>query len=349
MSAKALVLEEKGRLSLREIALDDRLGADDVRIAIRTVGICGSDIHYYTHGRIGPFVVEQPMVLGHEASGEVIEVGANVRHLEVGDRVCMEPGIPDPQSRASRLGIYNVDPRVTFWATPPIHGCLTPEVVHPAAFTYRLPDAVSHAEGAMVEPFAVGVQASVKAGIKPGDLCVVTGAGTIGLMVALAALASGAGQVVISDVVDEKLELASGYPGLIPVNVARESLRDRLSLLCGDDWGADAVFEASGSPRVYDDAIACVRPGGALVLVGMPVEPVRFDVVAAQAKEIRIETVFRYANVYDRAIALIASGKVDLKALIGETYPFDRAIEAFERAAEGRPGDIKLQIELPRA
>ncbi|WP_027349736.1 NAD(P)-dependent alcohol dehydrogenase [Halotalea alkalilenta] len=349
MNAKALVLEEKGRLSLREIALDDRLGADDVRIAVRTVGICGSDVHYYTHGRIGPFVVEQPMVLGHEASGEVIEVGANVRHLEVGDRVCMEPGIPDPQSRASRLGIYNVDPRVTFWATPPIHGCLTPEVVHPAAFTYRLPDSVSHAEGAMVEPFAVGVQAAVKAGIKPGDLCVVTGAGTIGLMVALAALASGAGQVVISDVVDEKLELAAGYPGLVPVNISRESLRDRLSLLCGDDWGADAVFEASGSPRVYDDAIACVRPGGALVLVGMPVEPVRFDVVAAQAKEIRIETVFRYANVYDRAIALIASGKVDLKALIRETYPFDRAIEAFERAAEGRPADIKLQIELPRA
>lgn len=348
MNSKALVLEEKGRLSLREISLDNQLSPDDVRIAIRTVGICGSDVHYYTHGKIGPFVVDQPMVLGHEASGDVIEVGSNVHHLKVGDRVCMEPGIPNTQSRASRLGIYNVDPKVTFWATPPIHGCLTPEVVHPAAFTFRLPDAVSYAEGAMVEPFAVGVQASVKAGIKPGDLCVVTGAGTIGLMVALAALASGAAQVVISDVVDEKLEIASGYPGLIPVNVSRESLSDRLSILCGDEWGADAVFEASGSAKVYDDAISCVRPGGVLVLVGMPVEPVRFDVVMAQAKEIRIETVFRYANVYDRAIELIASGKVNLKPLIKETFSFERSIEAFERAAEGRPADIKLQIELPQ-
>jgi len=139
----SLVLERKGELSLRDIALDQTLTPTDVRIAVRTVGVCGSDVHYYTHGKIGPFVVTEPMVLGHEASGVVIEVGAQVSHLKVGDRVCMEPGIPDPTSRASKLGIYNVDPAVRFWATPPIHGCLTPEVVHPAAFTYLLPDNVS--------------------------------------------------------------------------------------------------------------------------------------------------------------------------------------------------------------
>ena len=100
------------------------------------------------------------MVLGHEASGTVVEVGSEVGHLKPGDRVCMEPGIPDPTSRAAKLGIYNVDPAVVFWATPPVHGCLTPEVVHPAAFTYKLPDSVSFAEGAMVEPFAVGLQAA---------------------------------------------------------------------------------------------------------------------------------------------------------------------------------------------
>ena len=130
MKAKALVLEKKRQLSLREIELEDELGPTDVRIRVHTVGICGSDVHYYTHGRIGPFVVEAPMVLGHEASGTVIEVGKDVHSLAVGDRVCMEPGIPDPTSRASRLGAYNLDPGVSFWATPPIHGCLTPEVVH---------------------------------------------------------------------------------------------------------------------------------------------------------------------------------------------------------------------------
>ena len=192
---RALVLEEKGRLALRDIDLPQDLGPQDVRIRTHTVGVCGSDVHYYTHGKIGPFVVNAPMVLGHEASGTVIEVGAGVTALQVGDRVCMEPGIPDPASRASRLGIYNVDPAVTFWATPPVHGCLAPEVVHPAGFTFKLPDQVSFAEGAMVEPFAVGMQAALRARIQPGDVGVVTGAGPIGMMVALAALAGGCSKV----------------------------------------------------------------------------------------------------------------------------------------------------------
>jgi D-xylulose reductase len=259
----------------------------------------------------------------------------------------MEPGVPNPNSRAAKLGIYNVDPAVRFWATPPVHGCLTGTVVHPAAYTYRLPDIVGFAEGAMVEPFAIGVQAAFKAGVKPGDTCLVTGCGTIGLMVALAALGSGAGRVVISDVVDAKLELARQYPGLIPVNVARESLRERIDTLCGADWGADVVFEASGSPRVYDGVIAAVRPGGTLVFVGMPPDKIEFDIVSAQAKEVRMETVFRYANVFDRAIDMIASGKVKLMPLIAETFDFAQSVEAFERAASARPTDIKLQIVMP--
>lgn len=346
MRAKALVLEKPRELSLREIELPDRMGSDDVRVRIHTVGICGSDVHYYTHGRIGPFVVDEPMVLGHEASGTVVEVGSNVHHLVVGDRVCMEPGIPDMASRAARLGVYNVDPSVRFWATPPVHGCLTPEVVHPAAFTFKLPDSVSFAEGAMVEPFAIGMQAVVKARMQPGDVCVVTGAGPIGLMVALAALAGGASEVIVSDLVDEKLAIAECYDGIVTVNVSRESLREVVDRRCGEDWGADVVFEASGSHKVYDDVLACARPAGAVVLVGMPVAPVTFDIVAAQAKELRVETVFRYANVYDRAIDLIAAGKVKLTPLISETFDFERSVEAFERAASGRPSDIKLQITL---
>ncbi|OLO04927.1 NAD(P)-dependent alcohol dehydrogenase [Salinicola socius] len=346
MKSRALVLEKQRELSLREIDLPYRLGPDDVRVRIHTVGICGSDVHYYTHGRIGPFVVREPMVLGHEASGVVTEVGGNVSHLRVGERVCMEPGIPDLTSRAARLGVYNVDPGVRFWATPPVHGCLTPEVIHPAAFTFALPDSVSFAEGAMVEPFAIGMQAVIKARMQPGDVCVVTGAGPIGLMVALAALAGGASEVLVSDLVEEKLAIAARYDGIIPVNVSRESLREVIDRRCGEDWGADVVFEASGSHRVYDEVLACVRPAGVVVLVGMPIEKVTFDIVSAQAKELRIETVFRYANVYDRAIELIASGKVDLKPLISETFDFEQSIAAFERAASARPNDVKLQITL---
>lgn len=342
---RALVLERIRELSLRDIDLPLVVGPGDVRIEVDTVGVCGSDVHYYTHGRIGPFIVNAPMVLGHEAAGTVVETGSDVTGLKVGDRVCMEPGVPDLASRATRLGLYNVDPSVTFWATPPVHGCLTRHVVHPAAFTFRLPDNVSFAEGAMVEPFAVGLQAAVKARITPGDLAVVTGAGPIGIMVALAALAGGCSRVIIADLLPEKLAIAQSYPGVTGVNIRTEALAEVVARETGG-WGADIVFEASGSPRAFDGMFGLARPGGCAVLVGMPVEPVAFDVVGAAAKEIRIETVFRYANVFDRALAMIASGKVDLKPLITRTFSFEESIAAFERAAEGRPGDVKLQIRL---
>jgi D-xylulose reductase len=340
---KALVLEEKLRLSLREIALPQTPGARDVRVRIGRVGICGSDVHYYTHGRIGPFVVNAPMVLGHEAAGVVIEAGSEVHDLKPGDRVCMEPGVPDMSSRASREGHYNLDPAVRFWATPPIHGCLTGEVVHPAAFTFKLPDHVSLAEGAMVEPFAVGMHAATKAQIRPGATAVVIGAGPIGIMVALAAQAAGAGQVIVSDLAAEKLAIAASYPGIVPVDIRSERLASRVGELTGG-WGADVVFEASGSSKAFEGIFELLAPAGTLVLVGMPPGAVAFDVVAAQAKEARIETIFRYANVYPKAVALLASGKVNLKPLISVHFPFEESIAAFERAAEGRPADIKLQI-----
>lgn len=340
---KALVLEKKGALAIRDIALPDALRPDDVRIGIHTVGICGSDVHYYVHGGAGPNLVKAPMVLGHEASGTITELGSAVRGFKVGDRVCMEPGIPDMSSKASRLGKYNVDPAVTFWATPPIHGCLTGSVVHPAAFTFKIPDNVSFGEAAMVEPFAVGMQAAVKARITPGDVAMVTGAGTIGIMIALAALAGGCSRVFISDVHQPKLDIAGRYPGITPINITKQD-PNAVIRAATDDWGADVVFEASGSPKAIAAMTGYAAPGGAIVIVGVPTAEHSIDIGVAMSKELRIELVYRYANVFDRALALIASGKVDLKPLISETFPFDKSIQAFERAARSQPEDVKLQI-----
>ncbi len=344
---KALVLEEKGKLSLRDFDIPGTLGPKDVKIRTHTVGICGSDVHYYTHGKIGHFVVKAPMVLGHEAAGTIEEVGAEVTHLKVGDRVCMEPGIPDPTSRAAKLGIYNVDPAVTFWATPPVHGCLTPEVIHPAAFTYKLPDNVSFGEGAMAEPFAIGMQAALRARIQPGDVAVVTGAGPIGMMVALAALAGGCAKVIVADLAQPKLDIIGAYDGIETVNIRETSLPDAV-VKATDGWGCDIVFECSGAAPAILGMAKLARPGGAIVLVGMPVDPVPVDIVGLQAKELRVETVFRYANVYDRALALIGSGKVDLKPLISATIPFEDSIAGFDRAVEARETDVKLQITMPQ-
>ena len=344
---QALVLEEKGKLNLRDFPLSMEVGPHDVRIGVHTVGICGSDVHYFTHGKIGPFVVEEPMILGHEAAGQVLEAGPAVSHLQPGDRVCIEPGIPDPNSRASKLGIYNVDPAVSFWATPPIHGCLRTEVVHPAAYCYKIPDHVSFAEGAIIEPFAIGLQSAVRARIQPGDVAAVSGSGTIGIMVALAALAGGCAKVIVADMAQPKLDIIAAYAGIEAVNIAERSLSSAVARATAH-WGADVVFECSGAAPAILDLPHIVRPGGTIVLVGMPVDPVPVDIVGLQAREARIETVFRYANIYDRAINLIASGKVDLKPLISATFAFEDSIAAFERAAEQRPTDVKLQIQVAR-
>ncbi len=340
---EALVLEKKDVLNLRDIELDETLGPHDVRIALRTVGICGSDVHYYTHGAIGQFVVREPMVLGHEASGVVVEVGAEVKHLKVGDRVCMEPGIPDPNSKATLLGMYNLDPAVRFWATPPVHGVLRPTVVHPAAFTFKLPDNVSFAEGAMVEPVAVGMHAATKAKIKPGDLAIVMGAGPIGMVTALAALAGGCSQVIMTDVQQPKLDLAATLGPITPVNVAQQNLKEVVDEMT-DGWGANLVFECSGNEKAAASVFAPLCPGGAVVYVGIPLQPIAYDVAAAMVKEARVEHVFRYAHVYPRAIALMASGKLNVKPLITDTFRFEESVEAFNFAVHMPPSSVKAQI-----
>ena len=342
---QALVLERAEQLALREFAVAERLGPRDVRVAIHTVGICGSDVHYYRHGRIGPFVVREPMVLGHEAAGTVLEVGDQVAALGVGDRVAMEPGIPDPNSRAARLGLYNLDPAVRFWATPPVHGVLRPTVVHPAAFTFRIPDSISFAEAAMVEPLAVGMHAAAKARIVPGDVAVVLGAGPIGMVTALAALAGGCSRIVIADPVAAKLELAAALGPVVPVLAGNESPAEVVRALTGG-WGADIVFECSGAAAAAAGVVEPLRPGGCAVLVGMPGEPIAFDVVAAQVKEARVETVFRYAHVYPRALALLESGAIDVQPLITDTFPFADSVAAFEFAAAMPDTSVKAQIAL---
>jgi D-xylulose reductase len=346
---KSLVLEEKHSLSLRDFPIEreEVMGPRDIRIKLHTVGICGSDVHYYTHGQIGPFKVEKPMILGHEASGTVIEVGSQVATLKVGDRVCMEPGIPDPNSRATRLGMYNIDPAVRFWATPPIHGILRPTVVHPEAFTFKLPDNVSFAQAAMVEPLAVGVHAATKAQIRPGDLALVMGAGPIGLVTALSALAAGCSRVFVSDLDDAKLEIAARLGPITPINVTKQDPAKEI-LAATDGWGVEIVFEATGSPKAAATIFEPLCPGGRVVLIGGQSQPIAYDAGAAMVREARVENIFRYAHVFPRCVAMLSSGAIDVKPLITRTFEFDDSIRAFEIAASAPKGDVKMQIAMPQ-
>jgi D-xylulose reductase len=196
----------------------------------------------------------------------------------------------------------------------------------------------------MAEPLSVGLQAVKKAGITPGAVALVTGCGTIGLVTALAARAAGCGTVVVSDVIPEKLALA-GRLGMVPVNVKEQDPAEVVRGLTGG-WGADVVFEASGSAGAVSGVFEPLCPGGKVVFIGMPVAPVALDIVAAQAKEARIETVFRYAHVYRHAVELMASGRIDVAPLLTDTFPFRDAVAAFEYAAAPRPETVKIIIGM---
>jgi D-xylulose reductase len=345
---RALVLERKRALSLRDIDLPTRLGPDDVRIKLHSVGVCGSDVHYYTHGGIGSYIVKSPMVLGHEASGTVTEIGANVRSLAASDRVCMEPGIPNFRSKATRLGVYNVDPEVTL-----LGDAADPRLSH------RLggPSRSLHLQASRQRHVPGGRDGRT---LRCGHASGVAGAHQTGRRRGRAryrhyrhhgrsrGASGGCSKILLSDVHQPKLDIASRYPGIIPVNITKRDLLDEVMDETGG-WGGDVVFDASGAAKEIESAVGLACPACAIVLVGIPVEPVAFSVRGAIGMELLIETVFRYANMYERALNLIDSGKVDLKPLISSTFDFERSIEAFERAAEGRPADVKLQIGLTKA
>ncbi len=241
--------------------------------------------------------------------------------------------------------MYNLDPAVRFWATPPVHGCLRPTVVHPAAFTFKIPDNITYAEAAMVEPLAVGLHAATKAKIRPGDVAVVVGAGPIGILTALAALAGGASQVVITDVQQPKLDLAASLGPIVPVNVAKDDLRATVNKLT-NGWGADIVLECSGNAKAAATVFEPLCPGGCVVFIGMPAGSIEFDVVGASIKEARVEHVFRYAHMYPRALALMGAGKIDVKPLITDTFHFDEGTKAFDFACQMPPTSVKAQIVL---
>jgi len=343
---KALVLEELGKLSLRDYPISETTGPDDVKIAIKACGICGSDVHYYTHGRIGDFIVNEPMILGHESSGIVVETGANVKNIKPGDKVCMEPGIPNFKSIETLKGMYNLDPAVRFWATPPIHGCLRETVVHPASLTFKLPDNVSLHEGALVEPVAIGMWAAKKARISPGDVALVTGGGTIGIVTALAAESSGCSKVFIADIKKGKLDFINEHYGSKLETIDLNQTDVNSYLKNKGVGGVNIVFEASGSAKAYEKICSYLVPGGRMVLIGLPMAPVPLDVAAMSTKELSIETIFRYVNIYPLVISMVASGKLNVKPLITRRYPLADAIAAFEYAATLPDKDVKIMIDL---
>ena len=263
---KALVLNSPLDLAVRDVPDPGAPGPGEVRVSVRSVGICGSDIHYYEHGRIGDFVLREPMILGHEAAGVVDAVGEGVESLSPGDAVAMEPGVPCGACRECRIGRYNLCKDVRFWATPPHDGVLAEYVLHPAALTFRLPGHLTTEEGALMEPLAVGVHACERGGVRPGCVVAINGAGTIGCVTLMAALAYGASQVIVADVIPARLERARELGAAAVVDARSESLAEAVMSATGGRGGGcwGRMLRPS---RWRSDACRCIgarrtcRPG----------------------------------------------------------------------------------------
>jgi L-iditol 2-dehydrogenase len=331
---RAAVLHRPGTIRLEDIPVPTP-GEREVLVEIRSVGVCGSDVHYYQEGRIGNFVVSAPLVLGHEAAGVVAGAGPHANRLAAGTLVAIEPGVPCRACPQCRTGRYNLCPDVRFLATPPVHGAFARYLAVPEDFCYPVPPSLPDDAAALIEPLSVGVWACWKAGVGLGDQVLVTGAGPIGLLTALTAIAAGAVPTVC-DINPDRLARAAR------LGITRTAdLRDRQPPELGT---FDALIECSGAAGVAAAGLAALRPAATAVLVGMSAEDeLRLPLSLLQTRELTVTGSFRYANTYPAAIALAASGAVPLGRLVDAVFPLDRVEEAL-RATHDDPSLIKVVV-----
>ena len=320
--------------------------ADEVLVKLDYVGICGSDLHYYETGAIGDYVVEPPFVLGHEPGGVVVEVGEDVTHLKVGDRVALEPGKTCGHCEFCKEGKYNLCEDVIFFATPPVDGVFQEYVAHEAGLCFKLPDNVSTLEGALIEPLAVGFHAAIQGDAHLGQKAVVMGAGCIGLVSLMALKARGVSEVYVVDIMDKRLEKAMELGATGVINGAKEDVIAKVRELTGG-LGTDIVIETAGTQITTSQAIHIAKKGSTIVLVGYSkTGELTLPVSLALDKELTFKTVFRYRHIYPLAIDAVASGKVNLKGIVTDIFPLDEAQKAMDYSVNNKADIVKAVIQI---
>ncbi|WP_066686063.1 NAD(P)-dependent alcohol dehydrogenase [Christensenella intestinihominis] len=319
---------------------------DEVLVKLEYVGICGSDLHFYEAGAIGDHVVEPPFVLGHEPGGTVVEVGKDVKHLKVGDRVALEPGKTCGHCEFCKSGRYNLCPDVIFFATPPVDGVFQEYVAHEADLCFKLPDNVSTLEGALIEPLAVGFHAANQGGAELGQTAVVMGAGCIGLVSMMALKAKGVSQVYVVDIMPKRLEKAMELGATGVINGAEQDVvREIMELTEGK--GCDLVIETAGNEITMQQAIKGAKKGGTVVFVGYSIKDnASVPMNLALDKELTFKTIFRYRNIYPMAIEAVASGKVDLRNIVTDIFSFDDIQNAMDQSVENKANIVKAVVKI---
>ncbi len=320
--------------------------ADEVLVKLEYVGICGSDLHYYETGAIGDYVVEPPFVLGHEPGGVVVEVGENVRHLKVGDRVALEPGKTCGHCEFCKQGKYNLCPDVVFFATPPVDGVFQEYVAHEADLCFKLPENVSTLEGALIEPLAVGFHAAIQGDAHLGQKAVVMGAGCIGLVSMMALKARGVSEVYVVDIMEKRLDKAMELGATGVINGAREDVLEKVKQLT-EGKGMDLVVETAGTEITTRQAIHIAKKGSNIVLVGYSKSgEMNLPMSLVLDKELTFKTVFRYRHIYPMAINAVATGKVNLKGIVTDIFTLDEAQKAMDYSVNNKADIVKAVIKI---
>lgn len=319
---------------------------NEVLVKLEYVGICGSDMHYYETGRIGDYVVKPPFVLGHEPGGVVVEVGKNVKHLKIGDRVALEPGKTCGHCEYCKEGKYNLCPDVVFFATPPVDGVFQEYVAHEAALCFKLPDNVDTMEGALIEPLAVGFHAANQGGAHAGQTAVVFGAGCIGLVSMMALKAEGVSKVYVVDIMQKRLDKALELGATGVINSMDKNVQDEISRLT-EGKGVDLVIETAGMEITTRQAIHIAKKGSTIVLVGYSkTGEMTLPLSLALDKELTFKTVFRYRHIYPMAIEAVASRKVNLKGIVSNIFSFDDIQNAMDKSVSDKANIVKSVVKI---
>lgn len=342
-------------------------GSHEVQVAPRVTTLCGSDMHYFNHGRNGDFKVREPLSLGHEAGGEVVAVGSQVKHLKVGDRVALEVGLPCGECSLCRRGRYNLCSDMKFRSSaktfPHLQGTLQTRINCPESWCYRLPDNVSYEEAALVEPLSVAVHAGNRAQMPVGASVLIFGAGAVGLFSAAIAKINGATNIVIADIAASRVNFATSN-GLankgftVPLKrgatteeklaIAKETAEELVNLQSGKLF--DYTFECTGVESCVQAAIYSTAPGGKVMFVGMGQPVQTLHMAAAMLREVDLLGVFRYANTYPTAINMISSGKVTAidKIITHRVSGLTNAIDAFNLAgrSEDDKGNLVIKVAV---
>ncbi|KAF2969943.1 hypothetical protein GQX73_g3590 [Xylaria multiplex] len=333
--------------TVESVQKGDGLKTGEVTISVKSTGICGSDVHFWHAGCIGPMIVEGDHILGHESAGQVIAVHPSVTHLKVGDRVAIEPNVICNACEPCLTGRYNGCEKVEFLSTPPVPGLLRRYVNHPAVWCHKIGD-MSYENGAMLEPLSVALAGMQRSGIKLGDPVLVCGAGPIGLITLLCCKAAGACPLVITDIDESRLKFAKEVcPSVITHKVERLSAEDSAKAIVASFGGIEPAvsMECTGVESSIASAIWATKFGGKVFVIGVGKNELNFPFMRCSTREIDLVFQYRYCNTWPRAIRLLENGVIDLSKLVTHRFKLEDALEAFKTAADPKTGAIKVQIQ----